>query len=169
MTEPESAPAGNLTRCLMEQCASECVAAARNTVSAVHQHQTHDINMLPAWWYRVFYTHTAAMVLAVSTLRPDLFPRSSTQTAWENALALLQAHESFSESVRVCKVALQRIFSRIEQTQIVPSSTDLLDRSLPDTQDVIGEIYPNLLQDFSYDLDDLSVFRLDDISWLTNA
>lgn len=106
------------------------------------------------------------MVLTVSTLRLDLFPRSATHTAWENALALLEAHEPLSESVRACKVALQRMFSRIEQTQSAPSSTLLFDKNLPNNQDVISGSYPDFLQDFSCHLDDLSIFNLDDISWL---
>jgi hypothetical protein len=123
MTEAESCPSSNLTRSLMEQCASECVAAAQSTVFAVHQSQSHNFSVLPAWWYRVSYMYTAAMVLAVSTLRPDLFPRSTTQNAWDNVLVLFQTHEHLSDSVQVCRVALQRIFSRIEQMQGVSSST----------------------------------------------
>ncbi|KAH7304669.1 fungal-specific transcription factor domain-containing protein [Stachybotrys elegans] len=165
VTEPESPTDSSLTRYLIEQCASESVAAARNMISAIHKHQTHDNRMMPAWWYRVFYTYTAGMVLAVSTLRRDLFPRSATQTAWENALALLEAHEPLNGSVRLCKVALQRLMSRIEQTQSVPL---LFDRTLLNNQGVMGGNHLDFLQDFSNHLDDFSMFSLDDISWLIN-
>lgn len=111
-------------------------------------------------WFRVLYTYTAGLVLAVSTLRPDLFPRSATHTAWENALALLEVHEPLSKSVRVCKVALQRILTRIEQTQQTSSPADV-NSILPDHQG------PDFFQDFSSYLDDLSQFNLDNMSWLT--
>jgi len=167
-TESESCPGGSLTGPLIEQCASECVTAAQSMISIVQKHQTHDISMLPAWWYRAFYVYTAAMVLAVSTLRLDLFPRSSTQPAWENSLTLLQAHEHLSDSVRVCKATLQRMFSRIEQTQDVSVSTLLFDSNLPDEQGTtVGEC-SDFLQDFSLHLNYSSLPNLDNMSWLTN-
>ncbi|RKK84936.1 hypothetical protein BFJ71_g14333 [Fusarium oxysporum] len=46
------------------------------------------IGILPAWWYRVFYIYTAAMILAVSTLRLDLFAPSEIIDSWEKALLL---------------------------------------------------------------------------------
>ena len=168
MTEAESCPSSNLTRSLMEQCASECVAAAQSTVFAVHQSQSHNFSMLPAWWYRVSYMYTAAMVLAVSTLRPDLFPRSTTQNAWDNVLVLFQTHEHLSDSVQVCRVALQRIFSRIEQMQGVSSSTFVFEGNTSDQQDTTVGKHPNYLQDFTSYLDDLALYNFDSMSWFTD-
>lgn len=112
--------------------------------------------------------YTAAMVLAVSTLRPDLFPRSTTQNAWDNVLVLFQTHEHLSDSVQVCRVALQRIFSRIEQMQGVSSSTFVFEGNTSDQQDTTVGKHPNYLQDFTSYLDDLSLYNFDSMSWLTD-
>ncbi|KAH7078178.1 putative C6 transcription factor [Paraphoma chrysanthemicola] len=114
-TEPESRPCGSLSGPLIEQCASACVTAARNMIIFINPHQITEGSVLPAWWYRVLYAYTAATVLAVSTLRPDLFPRSVTHAAWENVLTFFEGHEHMSEPVRVCKVALERTFSKIQE------------------------------------------------------
>ncbi|OAL57103.1 hypothetical protein IQ07DRAFT_582349 [Pyrenochaeta sp. DS3sAY3a] len=159
-TEPESSPAGFLSERLMEQCASECISVAQQMINVINQHRVHDTSILPTWWFRVFYTYTAAVVLAVSPLRQDLFPRSETQTAWENALALFQAHEHLSESVAVCKTGLHKMFSSIEETQHLPVSNNWLDGNFSDRQDHSASDYLSFLQDLPFHLDHGPFFDL---------
>lgn len=160
VTGSQDRPDGILTERSVEQCASECMVAARNIISIVYRHQTHDMSMLPAWWYRVFYTYTAAMVLAISNLRPDLFPSVTTRGAWDNALEILQAHEHLSESVKMCREALQRILRRIEQIQDDSAS------SLPSGEDFGLRQSPNFFEDFPLPLDYDSLLNPNSISWL---
>ena len=135
VTEPESLTGGSLKPYLLEHCISESVSAAPNTISAVQQHQAHDISMLPAWWFRVLYTHMAAMALGLLTLRLDQFPRSATHTVWRTRWHSY-AHDSSSKSFRACKmhVALRQRFCRTEQTQSIPSSPLLFNQRLPNNQ-----------------------------------
>ena len=144
---------------MLERCASQCITAAQNTISIVTQYSMQDIrNILPAWWFRVFYTYTAAMVLAVSTLRQDLFPRSTTEVAWRDAMIIFQENEHLSEAVKVCKAAVQRMVTRIEQTQDTPTSTLLVD-SERGRVDVAESGYSDLLQDLPYHFDFESLFN----------
>lgn len=161
-TEPDSCPDNTLTVRMVEQCASECIVTSRQMISIVYYHHTNNTGMLPAWWYRMFYTHTAATVLAVSGLRSDLFPISETCAAWEGAIMLFQAHEHLSESVRTCKMALQRIRSKIQQTQNASA------QGPSNGENVTLETFPDLFQDFALPLDDASFFNVDSTSWLTN-
>jgi hypothetical protein len=141
---------------MLERCASECITAAQDTISIVTQYSMHDIRtILPAWWFRVFYTYTAAMVLAVSTLRLDLFPRSTTEVAWRDAMIIFQENEHLSEAVKVCKAAVQKMVTRIEQTQDTPASTFMVDSGV----DVAESGYSDLLQDLPYHFDFESLFN----------
>jgi hypothetical protein len=161
-TELDSCPDDGLAARMVQQCASECIVTSRQMISIVSNHHMHGTGVLPAWWYRMFYIHTAATVLAVSGLRPDLFPISETCGAWESAIGLFQAHEHLSESVRICKVALQKIHSKIQRTQ---------DDSARDPSHGISttlENFPDLFQDFALPIDDNSFFNIDSTSWLTN-
>lgn len=157
--DPDSDPSGILTEHMLGKCASECVTAAHNTISIVTQYSMHDIRaILPAWWFRVFYTYTAAMVLAVSTLRLDLFPRSATEVAWKDAMTIFKENEHLSEAVKVCKVALQRMVTRIERTQDAPASTLLVDSEYG-REGVTESGYSDLLQDLPYHFDFESLFN----------
>lgn len=145
-----------MTEHMLERCASECITAAQDTISIVTQYSMHDIRtILPAWWFRVFYTYTAAMVLAVSTLRLDLFPRPTTEVAWRDAMIIFQENEHLSEAVKVCKAAVQKMVTRIEQTQDTPASTFLVDSGV----DVAESGYFDLLQDLPYHFDFESLFN----------
>ncbi|KAL5603463.1 hypothetical protein FOVSG1_006213 [Fusarium oxysporum f. sp. vasinfectum] len=169
-TETDNFPDGNLSAHMMQQCASACVEAAQKMIFVLHQHQRHDgsVGVLPAWWYRVFYIYTAAMILAVSTLRPDLFAPSEIVDTWEKALLLFQAHEHLSESVRVCVAALQMMFEKIEQTQHVAVSSVLFDGNLPEPQEATVRGYPGFIQEVPFDLNN-SLFNLDSMSWLIDG
>lgn len=158
----DSCPDSSLTTRMIEQCASECVDTSRQMISVVCHHYTHNTGMLPAWWYRMFYTHTAAMILAVSGLRPDLFSIAETCGPWESAVMLFQAHEHLSESVRNCKMALQGIHSKIHQTQ------DDSTRAPSGRENISLDDLPDLFQDFPLPVNDDSLFNTDDFSWLTN-
>lgn len=163
VSDLNSYPSGMLTEQMLERCASECIKAAQSTISIVIQYSMHDIRtILPAWWYRVFYTYTAAMVLAVSTLRLDLFPRSMTEGAWRDALMIFKDNEHLSEAVKFCKAALQRMVARIEQTQDASTSALLVD-SNRGTEDVAESGYATLLQDLPYHYDFESLFNFDHI------
>ncbi|KAJ6058316.1 C6 transcription factor [Penicillium canescens] len=165
VVEPDSLD-GSLSDHIMQQCALSCVEAARNMISVLRQHQKHDgsIGMLPAWWYRVFYIYTAATILAVSTLRPDIFTHAETINSWEEALLLFQAHEHLSESVRVCLSALQIMFSKIQQTQDVSMSSLLFDGFPSEPQGAPVTECPDFIQNFPFGLDYSTLFNLDGMS-----
>ncbi|USP77946.1 hypothetical protein yc1106_05220 [Curvularia clavata] len=157
--DPDSHPNGILTEHMLERCASECVRAAQNTISIITQYSMLDIcTILPAWWFRVYYMYTAAMVLAVSTLRLDMFPRSTTEAAWQNAQMFFQENEHLSEAVKVCKSALQRMVTRIEQIEDNSTSARLVNGD-PGREGFADIDFSNLLQDLPFHFDFESIFN----------
>lgn len=168
MTEPQHSTNGNLTERLIQQCASECVTAARDMIHTIRKLQIKSMGVLVVWWYRVFYTYTAAMVLVMSTLRPDIIPRSETHVIWEDALLLFKEHEHLSKSVQVCKATLQKMFSKIEETQEVSVSIPLPEENLPGERDSTAIRFPDFLQDFPFHLEEDPLFNFGNMAWLTN-
>ena len=70
-------------------------------------------------------------------------------------MIIFQENEHLSEAVKVCKAAVQKMVTRIEQTQDTPASTFMVDSGV----DVAESGYSDLLQDLPYHFDFESLFN----------
>ena len=73
-------------------------------------------------------------------------------------MIIFQENEHLSEAVKMCKTAVQRMVTRIEQTQDTPTSTLLVDSECGRV-DVAESGYSDLLQDLPYHFDFESLFN----------
>ncbi|SPO06315.1 related to C6 transcription factor [Cephalotrichum gorgonifer] len=115
-TGPNNPPpkADTLRGRVVRECASFCVVTAQDLISALAEHQPQDgaQNLLPAWWYRIYYVYTASIVLVVAKLRPDIF---DVRKSWDQAMAILHNHEKFGPPARRCIAVLNILSDKIMQ------------------------------------------------------
>lgn len=89
-----------------------------------------DIGLLPAWWYRVYYLYSAASILVVAKLRPDVFVTSDVQQAWDEVMSLLERHKRFGLAAHRCLAALDILGGqRARQNQHSPRSQPPINES----------------------------------------
>ena len=105
----------NLRRRVLHECTVLCVSTAQELISILDTHQQHDgtIGLLPAWWYRIYYAFSAATILVVAKLRPELFDAQAVLRSWEQALRVLGAHEKFGRSARRCVAVLEILSDKV--------------------------------------------------------
>ncbi|KAK4118552.1 hypothetical protein N657DRAFT_583484 [Parathielavia appendiculata] len=105
---------------LVQQAASLCVATAQEVVSVLVRFEAHDgtVGLLPAWWYRLYFVYSAATILIVARLRPELAGEDGLQRSWDEAVSVLRAHERFGESARRCVAVLNILSGRIMQSHL---------------------------------------------------
>jgi hypothetical protein len=110
---------GGLASRVVQQVASLCVATAQEVVSVLARFEAHDgtVGLLPAWWYRLYFVYSAATILIVARLRPELAGDNGLHRSWEEAVSVLRAHERFGQSARRCVAVLNILSGRIMQNQ----------------------------------------------------
>ena len=117
--DPPRSPqhSGRLRDRIAQQCASLCATVAQDMISVLAKFQRQDgtVGLLPAWWYRVYYVYSAATVLIVAKLRPDVFPLGDINKSLGEAMSVLKTHEKFGPSPRRCLAALNILSSQILQ------------------------------------------------------
>ena len=161
---------------IAQQCASLCATVAQSMISvlATFQRQDGTVGLLPAWWYRVYYVYSAATILIVAKLRPDVFPLADINKSLGEAMTVLEAHEQFGQSPRRCLAALNILSSQILQgvqgsgAQRVSGSTmaDGLQPNADTTQPVPQPfedftMFPDLnLPGLTFDANDLSFLNM---------
>jgi hypothetical protein len=166
----------NLTTRVIHQCALFCVTTAQDVISTLAQFERQDgtIGLLPAWWYRIYYVYSAATILIVAKLRPDIFPSSDIKQSWNKAMSVLQAHEKFGQSARRCVAALNILSSKIlhgtranspSENDGATVSEDTMKATTPtqSSNQPMGEFvdFSDLdLPGFSFDATDLSYLNL---------
>ncbi len=113
------APTGGLASRVVQQVGSLCVATAQEVVSVLARFEAHDgtVGLLPAWWYRLYFVYSAATILIVARLRPELAGDNSLHCSWDEAVSVLHAHERFGQSARRCVAVLNILSGRIMQNQ----------------------------------------------------
>jgi hypothetical protein len=113
---------------VVRECALFCVGTAQDLISTLsrpehmEQHEGTSI-LLPAWWYRLYYVFTAASMLIVARLRPDFFDLNDIQRSWDEAMAILHAHEKYGQSARRCIAVLSILSDKIIQDAARNSGT----------------------------------------------
>ncbi|KAH8881452.1 hypothetical protein GQ53DRAFT_511331 [Thozetella sp. PMI_491] len=113
----EDVRSSDLRSRVVQQVASLCIDTAQSVISILSQFQAHDgtVGLLPAWWYRIYYLYSAATILIVAQLRPDVFPAVEVKRSWDQAISILKTHEKFGQSVRRCVAALNILSSKVLQ------------------------------------------------------
>lgn len=144
------------------------------SVLATYQQQDGTVGLLPAWWYRVYYVYSAATILIVAKLRPDVFPLTEINKSLGEAMTVLEAHEKFGQSPRRCLAALNILSSQILQgvqgngSQRPPGSTlaDGMQSSSNTAQPVVQPfedftMFPDLnIPGLTFDANDLSFLNM---------
>jgi hypothetical protein len=170
-SEPSQSVEDSLSAKVMQQCAIVCVQAAQSLISLITEYQSHDgtVGLLPAWWYRVFYTYTAATVLIAARLRPAMFSTLDIPRSWNQAMALLQAHANLGQSPQRCAAALQILASKImQETQnnmVQNSERDGHHQLAP--EEMFDMPFNDLSQGMGINLESIS-FDINDFSWLNS-
>ncbi|KAL1893047.1 hypothetical protein Sste5346_006728 [Sporothrix stenoceras] len=111
---PSTFGVSSLRTRIKQDVAAICVDTARATIDVLERFgpganpvSRDDIGLLPAWWYRVYYLYSAASILVLAKLRPDLFPAADTQRSWDQAMHLLDGHKRFGLAAHRCVAALE--------------------------------------------------------------
>ena len=105
------------------QCSIICVKIAMETIEffdsrmkATPQENLDDL--LPAWWYSIFYVYTAATVLVAGRLHPSITAEVTEQaitSAWHAVMRVLGRFQSFSKHAKRCAAALSVLFDQVPQ------------------------------------------------------
>ncbi|KAL2128285.1 hypothetical protein VTI74DRAFT_9386 [Chaetomium olivicolor] len=158
-------PTGGLASRVVQQVASLCVATAQEVVSVLARFEAHDgtVGLLPAWWYRLYFVYSAATILIVARLRPELAGDNSLHRSWDEAVSLLRAHERFGQSARRCVAVLNILLARIMQNQQATRPADVEEAQAAfdpaDSLQQFGDLgaFPDLeLPDLAFGASDLS-------------
>lgn len=167
---PPAPPASDdsLSQRVVRECTLLCVATAQNLISILATHQPTDgtVGLLPAWWYRVYYVFTAATILVVAKLRPELFDAQGVLRSWDQALLVLEAHEKFGPSARRCVAVLEilsdKVF-RVSGAAAAAASGQMASEVLEDQgdeyMDGIGEYADVDLGGLDFDASDFNAFN----------
>ncbi|KAH8660148.1 fungal-specific transcription factor domain-containing protein [Xylariales sp. PMI_506] len=167
----------DLSSRLVQQCAMLGVATAQKVTSVLKRFERDDgsIGLLPAWWYRIYYVYSAATILIVAKLRPDVFPLEDVERAWGEAMSVLEAHERFGQSARRCGASLSILSARILHGTDATAFSGGVGMAVDNehagfgipvqsiNQNMYGELgaYPDLnLETLAFDANDLSYLDL---------
>lgn len=165
---PQPAPGDGLRQRVLRECTLLCVSTAQGLVSILSAYQTHDgtIGLLPAWWYRVYYVFSAATILVVAKLRPELFDAQAVTRSWDEALAVLSGHEKFGRSARRCVAVLEILSDKVLHIGGSMAAGGQQVNDGPEAQadqymDEVGE-YPEInLEGLDFDASEFNVFNTD--------
>ncbi|EXJ74277.1 uncharacterized protein A1O5_02573 [Cladophialophora psammophila CBS 110553] len=111
-----------LARKLALQCSVMCVQSALNTVALfgkVHSECRLELldDLLPAWWYSIFYLYTAATVLVAarlnSTIEAEVGGEEVIMSAARTATTALHRYGSFGKHAKRCAAAVGFLFDQI--------------------------------------------------------
>ncbi|RAK97544.1 fungal specific transcription factor domain-containing protein [Aspergillus ibericus CBS 121593] len=107
-------PKRNIISDLSLSCSISCVAAAielshlMNVISRTE--------LASVWWYSVFYTFTAGVVLVLAQTCPameSIFSKEVLRVAWESCFNCLANMDSYSNTAKNCASSLQKILCHL--------------------------------------------------------
>jgi hypothetical protein len=114
---------GSLKDQVLQNCAKLCVENSQRMIDLVTMYyQPIDsvaVAVIP-WWYRIFYLHSASIVLVAAKLRSGLFGPTVSET-WNKAMATLQSQEHLSPYVSQCLSTFQMLSNKIAETRLSAS------------------------------------------------
>ncbi|OJI99557.1 hypothetical protein ASPVEDRAFT_126202, partial [Aspergillus versicolor CBS 583.65] len=117
-TEPES----KILSELRLSCSTSCVEAAIQLVQLMNDISSTE--MASVWWYSVFYTFTAGIVLVLARTSPIIEAKFSNQIlddSWRTCCHCLESMSRFSKSAEICAFSLQKILSAVSVRDTTPS------------------------------------------------
>ena len=102
-----------------------CVRTALETIdffrSTMEGQEYEDLDdLLPAWWYSIFYVYTAATVLVAARLHPAIAAEISDKIimdAWHSVLMILDRFQAFTKHAKRCAAAVTLLFDQVPQQQ----------------------------------------------------
>ena len=105
------------------QCCITCVEIALDTISFLYDIMSEKPakeldEMLPVWWYTIFYLYSAATVLVAARLSSDILAHISEDTiigAWHKVLEMFKLLSSFSNHATRCAAALEALFDQVSE------------------------------------------------------
>jgi len=95
-------------------------------------------DLLPAWWYSIFYVYTAATVLVAARLSLPVLAdvtEPAVSEAWDTAMKILNRYQAHTNLARRCVTALSLLLNQVMQQgrrpapRLTPDTGDLLPRS----------------------------------------
>lgn len=103
-------------------------------------------DLLPAWWYSIFYVYTAATVLVAARLSPSVLAdvtEPAVSEAWDTAIKILNRYQAHTNLARRCVTALSLLLNQVMQQEqrpepgLTPDAIELLPRStaVPDPEE----------------------------------
>ncbi|KAL6252548.1 hypothetical protein RBB50_000267 [Rhinocladiella similis] len=120
----------NLPRKIALQFSVACVRAALRTIGRFDMLMTGQKveeldDLLPAWWYSIFYVYTAATVLVAARLNQSLLAEVTEQAidqSWTKAMNILGRFEDFSPHARRCSAAMALLLDQVNQQSNHPEN-----------------------------------------------
>lgn len=123
-----------------------CIRAALNTIGCFDQALSgkdigHVDDLLPAWWYSIFYVYTAATVLVAARLSPSILAEVTelaVSEAWDKAIHILSRYQAYTNLARRCATALSLLSNQVlqqehrPQSRSTPNASHLLPNSMTD-------------------------------------
>jgi len=128
-----------------------------------HYKDDGSVGLIPAWWYRVYYTHLAATVLIAAKLHPDLSLELEVLEAWDRAISMLQAHKHLSPFISQFITTLQNISNKVWETH---NTTVQSGDATPDGYS--NAFMEDLFRDIGFDPNN-PAFGLDDMYWVNDV
>ncbi|KAI7849795.1 fungal-specific transcription factor domain-containing protein [Circinella umbellata] len=98
-----------LQRSVFLQSSITCVSSAQELVEMIHRNIK---ELLPAWWYNMFYLYTSATVLLMARLFPKIkqaIGEDYLTESWDKCLSCLSRYQSYSESAKWCFESLSEL------------------------------------------------------------
>lgn len=106
-----------------------CITNAREIISLIHDHGGDSgnaiIDVIP-WWQRIFYLHTAGVVLIAAMLQAELFT-PAVSGSWLHLMALLKKDEHLShynqQCVELFDCLASKLSGHLDQGKLTTSDT----------------------------------------------
>lgn len=133
-----------LARKLALQCSVMCVQSALNVTRLcgpiLEQRELGELDeIMPSWWYSIFYLYTAATVLVAARLNPTIEAEVGPEVVASASRAVssaLNRYESFVNHAKRCATAVSLLFDQIPRQQ-------RQQRHPPQTQSTVHEGAPS--------------------------
>lgn len=103
------------------------------------------------WWYRVFHTHVAGVVLLAAMLLPDISAECDVKRSWDQVKDILSSHQHISRGVEQCASSLEELSTRINALR--SERVVIRDSESVDTGEADQQRWETLFGDLVHDLE----------------
>ncbi|KIW23707.1 uncharacterized protein PV07_11886 [Cladophialophora immunda] len=119
-------------------CVRKCILSALEMINIIYEKQidptSKDIELLPAWWFQVFFIYTAATALiparVYSYIRGDI-SQPSLAEAWQRSLEVLRRLSPLSPTATRCLAALELLNEEVVADEMPNSANPTAGHSDP--------------------------------------